>query len=202
MNLKRALAALATIALMGLLLWSGVRRPAPSGTRSSEPSTAESREPTHGASARLDALLESAVAGDVDRYLASFDGPLRDRLTREVNERGRQAFADDLREATRARKSHAVFAVEPEGEGVARITVETVYTDRNDRQTYHLTQGPGGWLVTDVETLRGHVPKARYGAPANFQDPEGVPVQSGGLAIETGDAPPSSNPSLELGGSK
>src|SRR5262249_57796826 len=70
---------------------------------------------------------------------------------------------------------------EPEGPGAARISVETVYPDRNERQTYHLAQESGGWLVNDVETVRSQVPKARYGTPASYQEPEGVPVQ--GLSV-------------------
>ena len=115
-------------------------------------------------------------------YLDCFRGPLRDRLRREVDERGRDAFAADLRRAARSRKSHAVFAVEPEGEDAARVTVETVYPDRNERQTYHLTREGGGWLVVDVETVRSQVPKAKYGTQASYQEPEGVPVQ--GLAVQ------------------
>jgi hypothetical protein len=101
-----------------------------------------------------------------------------------VDERGRETFAADLRRAARSRKSHAVFSVEPEGDGAARITVETVYPDRNERQTYHLalqSQG-GGWLVNDIETVRSQVPKAKFGTPASYQEPEGVPVQ--GLAVQ------------------
>ena len=131
---------------------------------------------------RLGSLLESAWNGDVAGYLDCFSGPLRERLEREVNERGRDVFAADLKRAARSRKSHAIFAVEPEGAAAARITVETVYPDRNERQTYHLAQETGGWLVNDVETVRSQVPKARYGMPASYQEPEGVPVQ--GLAVQ------------------
>jgi hypothetical protein len=91
-------------------------------------------------------------------------------------------FADDLKRAARSRKSHAIFAVEPEGNVTARVTVETVYPDRNERQTYHLAQEAGGWLVNDVETVRSRVPKSRYGMPASYEEPEGVPVQ--GLAVQ------------------
>jgi hypothetical protein len=186
--MKRIVAALLTIALMGVLLWAGAKRtPKESGPASST-SAAESasfnRATPDPAEARLNTLLDSAWRGDVSGYLDSFGGPLRERLQREVNERGRDAFATDLKRAARARKSHAIFAVEPEGTGAARITVETVYPDRNERQTYHLVQesNTGGWLVSDVETVRGQVPKARYGTTASYQEPEGVPVQ--GLAVQ------------------
>jgi hypothetical protein len=198
--MKRIVAALMTIALMGLLLWSGSRKgagPAGPGTDSNGNTDASNRTGSgrstnltistnvpDPAEVRLKTLLDAAWRGDVAAYLDGFGGPLRERLRREVDERGRDVFAADLKRAARSRKSHAIFGVEPEGQGAARITVETVYPDRNERQTYHLTQEPsaGGWLVTDVETIRSQVPKARYGTMASYQEPEGVPVQ--GLAVQ------------------
>jgi hypothetical protein len=175
--MKRIVAGVLTVALMGGLLWSGLRRPA--GLGGAGASRADLPDPVE---VRLNALLDDAWRGDVSSYLDCFSGPLRERLEREVGERGRETFAADLRRAARSRKSHAVFAVEPEGEGAARITVETVYPDRNERQTYHLArQGQGGgWLVSDIETVRSQVPRTRFGTPASYQEPEGVPVQ--GLA--------------------
>ena len=56
------------------------------------------------------------------------------------------------------------------------MVVEAVYPDRNERQTYRLERADGNWLVADVETVRAHQPRARFGAPATFREPEGVPV--------------------------
>jgi hypothetical protein len=177
--MKRIIAGLLTVALMGILLWSGRNRPAaPAGPG---PSQGGSNAPDPAA-VRLGGLLESAWNGDVTGYLECFSGALRQRLEREVSERGRDAFSADLKRAARSRKSHAIFAVEPEGTTAARIVVETVYPDRNERQTYHLAQETSGWLVNDVETVRSQVPKAKYGMPATYQEPEGVPVQ--GLAVQ------------------
>ena len=144
--MKRVLAGVLTVALMGLLLWSGLRRPA------ATPEVAQADDPAARPRRRLRALLDSAREGDVSAYLEAFAGRSAQRLEREVDERGRDAFAADLRRAARARKSHAVFAPEPDGPDTARITVEAVYPDRNERQTYRLDRTPGGWLVTDVET--------------------------------------------------
>ena len=175
--MKRIVAGALTVALMGGLLWSGLRRP--SGPIGPSPGQSNVPDPVE---ARLNSLLDDAWRGDVSSYLDGFTGPLRERLGREVNERGRDAFAADLRGAARSRRSHAIFAVEPEGEDAARITVETVYPDRNERQTYHLAREGGKWLVSDVETVRSQVPKARFGTAASYQEPEGVPVQ--GLAAQ------------------
>jgi hypothetical protein len=177
--MKKIVAGMLTVALMGLLLWSGRNRPA--GTSPLAPGASPSSNKPDPAEARLATLLKTAGAGDLTGYLNCFTGPLRDRLEREVNERGRDVFTADLKRAAGSRKSHAIFAVEPEGPSAARIVVETVYLDRNERQTYHLTEQSGAWLVADVETIRSQVPKARYGTAATYQEPEGVPVQ--GLAV-------------------
>jgi len=196
--MRRACAGLLTVVAMGLLLWSGVRQP-PAATPALSPSPSRSGPVAEDvlagpAEARVRALLDGAARGDVDGYLAAFGGPLRVRIEREVAGRGRDAFADDLRRAAAARKSHAVFAPEPDGPAAARVVVETVYPDRNERQTYLVEDGEGGWLVTDVETARGRQPQAKFGSPANFQAPEGVPVQREGLTVETGAAPPGPAP--------
>jgi hypothetical protein len=81
-----------------------------------------------------------------------------------------------------------VFAAEPDGPDAARVTVEAVYPDRNERQTYRIERTDAGWLVAGVETVRGHQPKSKYGSPAVFVAPEGVPVPAqGGVTVETGD---------------
>jgi|GEM_PF-1298827 len=199
--MRRLAAGVLTVLLMGILAWSGLRRP-PSESGAESESESKSRPvagetETKGANPaedRIRTLLDSAWEGDVTKYLAAFDGPIRQRLEREVDERGRATFAESLRTAARSRKSHAVFAAESEGEDSARVTVETVYTDRNERQTYRVDRRPGGWLVTDVETIRGHQPKAKYGTPANYQEPEAPPVSSGSLTVETGEETTSPNP--------
>jgi hypothetical protein len=180
---------------MGALLWSGARRVGPNapGERTAAapaglPLTEARTGGVSPAEERVQALLASAAEGDVPGYLAAFTGPLKHRLAREVDERGRAVFADDLRRAALARKSHAVFAAEPDGPDAARVTVEAVYADRNERQTYRLERGGTDWLVSGVETLKGHQPSSKYGSPAVFVAPEGVPVPAqGGVTVETGD---------------
>ena len=116
------------------------------------------------------------MVSDVEGYLAAFTGSLRDRLEREARERGRDGFADDLRRAAGARKSHALFAAEPDGPDACRIVVEAVYPDRNERQTYRLEHTPSGWLVAAVDSVRSRSPEEKYGSPAGFVGSEGLPV--------------------------
>jgi hypothetical protein len=185
--MKRILAGLLTVALMGLLIRSGLKAPATGMTdRAAADLTAESPDPLAGAEAKVRALLADASSGDVSAYLAAFGPTLRDRLRREVEEKGREAFAGSLRAAAGARKSHAVFAPEPEGPDSARVVVESVYPDRNERQTYRLERAEG-WTIVDVETVRAHRPQVKFGAPATYREPEGVPVP---VEIPTGGEEP------------
>ncbi len=195
--MKRVVAAAITVMLMGLIFWSSLRRPAANqdGSRSiaAERAVAQTNDSALNpspAEVRVRAILDCASKGNVAAYLASFGGTLRERIERSVAERGREAFADELRAASRARKSHAVFAAEPDGDSAARVTVETVYPDRNERRTYLVEKIADEWLVTEAETVRDRRPKAKFGSPASFEEPEGVPVQPGGLTVETGGDPP------------
>jgi hypothetical protein len=177
---RRMLAGIVTAAVLGLVLAVGSRRPAadPSGGLIAAGDASPTPE------ARLRAMLDDARAGDVDAYLDAYTEPLRSRIAREADEAGRSAFADELRRAAAARRGHAIFAPELDGPDAVRIAVEMVYPDRNERQVYRLKRGPDGWRVTGVETARERSPSARFGSPATYREPEGVPVQ--------GIAPPAS----------
>lgn len=174
--MRRLLAGLLTVALMAWLVRSGLRAPAPGSSVATAGASSASPDPLAGAEARVRALLADASAGDVAAYLGAFAPAFRARLGREADEQGRAVFAGSLRAAASARKGHAVFAPEPDGPDSARVVVESVYPDRNERQTYRLERDGGGWLVAEVETVRAHRPSARFGDPATFREPEGVPV--------------------------
>ncbi|MGO9471799.1 MAG: hypothetical protein ACLQIB_53570 [Isosphaeraceae bacterium] len=176
--MKRLLAGAITAAVVGLILWSGLQGSAPEptdrGMIAAGPAPAlEPASPFAEALARLGDLLEAGRRGDVQGYLAAFTGPLRDRALREVRERGQDGFADDLRRAAAARKSHAIFTAEPDGPDACRIVVEAVYPDCNERQTYHLERTPSGWLVAAVDLLRSRSPEEKYGSPAGLVESEG-----------------------------
>ena len=173
---RRILAGFLTIAVLGLVVAAGARRPstAPGGTSRHSSDTPESV---------VSQLIADASKGDTKSYLNTFTGPLRDRLAREAEEAGPVAFAERLRAASSARKGHAIHAPEPDGPNAVRIAVESVYPDRNERQVYRLEREPDGWWIVEVDTIRGRVPAARFGAPASFREPEGVPVEG----VETPD---------------
>jgi len=193
--MKRILAGLFTTMITGLMIWTGLNRSNSPMRPASESGTDsrfqdlgfQNRASLQGATDRIEGLLASARDGDTASYLGAFDGPLRARLEREADEHGRDAFALLLRRAGLARKSHAIFAPQPDGDrtGLARITVESTFADRLERQTFRLEHTNGGWLITEIETARQQVPQNAPGTLATYQEPEGNPVagdpvQSGG----------------------
>jgi hypothetical protein len=182
--MKRPLAAIAAVLVMAAMLWLGRNQSGSTGSAVA-PAVAEERSSDGqpgvdrgGAARRIEGLLADAERGDVDAYLAAFSAPLRERLTRQAEERGRRGFGEELRRTARARKSHAVFEPEPEGGGPdkARVAVESTFADRIERQTFRVARVASGWVITDVETARDHVPRNALGSAATYQAPEGPPV--------------------------
>jgi hypothetical protein len=179
--MKRILTGVLTSIIMSLLLWNALSRP-PASSTSSANSKQDSRfqdgSDIKGATACIDRLLAAARAGDVDAYLEAFGGSAHARLSREADEIGRDVFALRLRRAGLARKGHAIFAPEPDGDRLdaATITVESTFAARIERQTFRLEQANRRWLVTAIETAREHVPKNPLGTLATYEEPEAAPV--------------------------
>ena len=184
--MKRILASLLTAIIMGVMTWTALSRPPASPPSSSsarsdfgsEGSRLQNKADLEGATACIERLIAAARAGDVAAYLNAFGGPPHARLAREADELGRDVFALRLRRAGLARKGHAIFAPEPEGDrpDAATITVESTFADRIERQTFRLEHTNRVWLVTEVETAREHVPKTPLGALATYEEPEAAPV--------------------------
>jgi hypothetical protein len=179
--MKRIVAGLLTMIVMGVMTWCALnRRPASStlSTASRQDSRFPSRSDLKGATACIEGLFAAARAGDVAAYLEAFGGPAYARLSREADELGRDGFALRLRRAGLARKGHAIFAPEPDGDrrDGATITVESTFADRIERQTFRLEPANNGWLVTEIETAREHIPKTPLGSLATYNEPEAVPV--------------------------
>ena len=158
MQRNRLIAGTLTLFIAGALFWAGRRggpRKADEQVTSYYTSAASLDEPAAGAEARLRQALEAARQGDVNAYLSSFGGTLRERTQRDVQERGKSAFADDLKKAAQGRKGHAIYAPEPDGPNAWMLTVESVYADHNERQTFRLERVADNWLIMAVQSARG-----------------------------------------------
>ena len=108
-------------------------------------------------------------------YLTAFTGSLRDRLEREARERGRDGFADDMKRCCRCPQGPRHLRRGADGPDSCRIVVESVYPDRNERQTYRLERAASEWLVTTVDSVRSRSPAEKYGSPSGFVGTEGLP---------------------------
>ncbi len=184
--MNRFIAGLITIIVMSLMAGTALyrsRTPIDPGTSLTTDSRFQdspfgNQDQLTGATACVEGLLASARAGDLGSYLNAFGGPLKERLEREANEIGRDAFALRLRRAGEARKGHAIFMPQPDGDGsqTVRVTVESTFPDRIERQVFCLEQKRSGWLITEIETAREHVPTIPLGSLATYEEPEGAPV--------------------------
>ncbi len=177
--MKRTMSAIAAVLIMAALVWLGRDRSRTADPAS--PGASPGGQPgveLLGAAERVEGLLADAGRGDVAAYLAAFRGPVRVRLEQQADERGRSAFADELRRTARARKGHATFEPEPDGDdtGAVRVTVESTFADHVERQTFRLVRDQVGWVIADVETARDHVPRDAPGSTADYNQPEGPPV--------------------------
>jgi hypothetical protein len=188
--MKPLIAALLTVAVLASMLLLGSRESVK--TPLNEPQGVELD--SNPAEEAVRELIRCGDRGDVNGYLDAFSDELKARLEREVAERGREAFANDLRRAAEARKGHAVYAAEPDGDSAARVVVETVYPDRNERQTYRVVKSGDAWRVAEVATARSRQPSRPFGSPASLTASEGTPGRESpapkvGLTVESSDEP-------------
>ena len=109
------------------------------------------------------AMLDAARAGDVKRYLASYTGATAAALRQASAESG--AFAQYLRDSQATVKGVAVSDPEVDGDGEARVRVETVYPDRNQAQVMYLRKETGTWRIARVETEERVPTLIPYGTP-------------------------------------
>jgi hypothetical protein len=153
---KKILAALLTAALIALVLWQG------RGDFSSQARVALATP-----DACLERMFRAAGEGDVDAYLDCFAGRERARLERELAGQSRDRFAQSLRGAVAALKGRAVLADGGQGPGATQAvrTVDRVYANRTERQTYHLERVAGCWRITEVRAADAFQPDTPYGTP-------------------------------------
>ena len=113
-------------------------------------------------------MFESAMRGDVGRYLGCFLAAERDRLAREFSGQSNTAASDALRRSVADLKGWALInppAAEPASPCV--LTVEWVYATRVDRQRLELRKESHGWRIARAETAQPELPKIPYGTPVS-----------------------------------
>ncbi len=110
-------------------------------------------------------MLDQSRAGNVDGYLACFTGSTRAQLEATVRSMTPSLFAEYLRESTSKIKGVAVFDAQRPAEGLATLTVEYVYSDRNERQRMKLRLEHGVWKIESTDASRRIQPVIPYGKP-------------------------------------
>jgi hypothetical protein len=153
---KRWIAAVATVVLLGAALMLGRRGPAPQAD--SNASTPEEC---------IERMFDAAKRGDVAAYLDCFTGPERERLERELAGQPEESFARSLVEAVKSLKGRAIFETDTGESGDPRtlLSVDRVYASRTERQTYHLVPDSDAWRIYSVETATAFQPYKPYGTP-------------------------------------
>jgi hypothetical protein len=152
----RVLAVVALLAALGV----GVARQAGWFDLAAAPATTTE----DAISAGVYATMNAARAGDVNRYLDGYTGPMRSALQRSLDDSGAPAFARYLQSLDAEVKGLAV-SVESSGQREARARVEYVYQERNSVQAVYLEKERGVWRIArteDNQTVKAAIP---YGTP-------------------------------------
>jgi len=164
---KRTLAGLITLLVLGAVLWQGRGRP---------PAPLPLEKAADTPEACVERMFAAAQRGDVPAYLDCFTGSERDRLERALAGQRPEAFAQSLRDAVATLKGRAVFRNGPPGDAasaasIASYTIDRVYETRTERQLYRLTCAAGVWRIETVATASPFQPDKAYGSPV-YEDGE------------------------------
>ena len=169
--MKRTVAALATLLILGAVLWSGRGTLAPPDAA---PPTGSADTPE----ACIERMFTAAQRGNVAAYLDCFSGPERDRLERELAGQPPEVFSRSLQGAVASLKGRAVFrneappaATDSAATDSAGYTVDRVYESRTERQLYQLTRQSGTWRIQSVAAANPFQPDKAYGSPVYEEPP-------------------------------
>lgn len=158
--MKHALAGIVTLALIAGVLLVG------RGQRAATVPTAASPEEC------VEQMLAAADRGDIDAYLDHFTGRQRDEIARDLAQQTREGFARSLAEAQTAMKGRSVQLAATDAKAAtgppldtAEVTVERVYANHNQRQTYLLRRTSAGWKIEALRGATNFQPPVPYGTP-------------------------------------
>lgn len=164
--MKRIVAGLITLLILGGVLWYGRGTPTPPPAGPS-PAGADTPE------ACIERMFAAAQRGDVTAYLDCFAGAERDRLERELAGQPADVFARSLRDAVATLKGRAVFrnGGPDAAANTASYTIDRVYESRTERQRYQLIRQSGTWRIQSVAVADPFQPDKPYGSPVYEEPP-------------------------------
>jgi len=157
---KHALAGIVTLALIAGVLLVGRE------SRNASIATAASPEEC------VEQMLAAADRGDIEGYLDCFTGREREEIERDVAQQSREGFARSLADAQRSMKGRSVQLAMAEADAAtgpppdtAEVTVERIYANHNQRQTYFLRRTFSGWKIEGLRGATNFQPPVPYGTP-------------------------------------
>jgi hypothetical protein len=165
--LKRWLALLATAIILAAVLIAG-RGKGPPATHQPAANSTISPEQC------IERMFDAAERGDVDAYLDCFTGPQRQQIERELTSQTRQSFSQSLVDAIKPLKGRAMIGSPPAEPAANQVelTVERIYANRNETQTYQLLRQSDAWRITAVRSADAFQPPITYGTPVFELPPE------------------------------
>jgi hypothetical protein len=157
--LKRAFAVLATAVLLVGALYMG---------RGSDADLGDNAGPAADSPAAcLDRMFSAAEKGDLAGWLNCFTGQERERLSREIDAQPKAEFTIGLQEAVRTLKGRAISNANRSASpgGTALLSVERIYAQHTERQTYGFRREADGWRIDSLGQIEKHQPPIAYGTP-------------------------------------
>lgn len=99
----------------------------------------------------LIAMVQAMERGDVQALKECFGGDMKRRLEGLLAQDSAPWLSEWLRRRGSAVKGLAILGREELGPDQVRVLTETVYNDRNTRQSFRLQRAGGSWRVTDSD---------------------------------------------------
>ena len=115
-------------------------------------------------------MSDAVRAGDAQAYLNCFDGDLRRKLGKTVDEMGERKFGEYLKRLNDEITGIAVSDLDLTGEAGAKLRVEFVYRGKNEAQRHHLTLRDGVWKIDHVDESERVKTLIPYGADATEKE--------------------------------
>lgn len=152
-NWKNLLPLVFTVAVLSAVVWWTQTHPAPPSSQPESPDSVVWR------------MIEACREGDIESYLSCFSDNWRKRLEQVAKELGEEKLRTNLRQMVAPIKNIAVWAPEQSPLGDWGVTVEFVFADRKERQTFSVKKIGGEWKIVDIETTQPVPVLIPYGTP-------------------------------------
>ncbi|HEY2933482.1 MAG TPA: hypothetical protein VGK99_17215 [Acidobacteriota bacterium] len=115
-----------------------------------------------------DALLDMVQAmgeGSVSQWVDLFGGDLRRRLEDISQRQGEGELSRLLKDRSGAVKGFAIIGRQTQGPDTIVLSTETIYAERNTRQSFLLRKEAGIWKIVDSDSEMVSAWGTNYGRP-------------------------------------